>query len=119
MKQISRKVTKRTKKLTAKQRSKMVLDAICAERDRQDGFVETGVFPFNCSSSEVSDKEKLPILGEEFGEVCRAVYEREHQPRAGSTEECYRMCDERREHLRDELIQLAAVAKAWAESLTR
>lgn len=51
------------------------------------------------------------ILGEEFGEVCRAVWDlgqsRTPNPRLF------------RQQLRDELIQVAAVACSWVEVLDR
>lgn len=47
----------------------------------------------------VTDEERLPILGEEFGEVCRGLtYDN----------------NEGAEHLVEELEQLAAMAVSWA-----
>jgi hypothetical protein len=45
--------------------------------------------------------DRLAILGEEFGEVCRALTYDEGNP----------------EHLKKELIQVAAMALAWAANL--
>lgn len=73
-----------------------VLYEVAAERLRQDEKWERspGYWPGDLS-------EKLAVLGEEHGEVCRAVIEREGN-----------------ERLREELIQVAAVAVAWAETLS-
>ncbi len=73
-----------------------VLYEVAAERQRQDAQWERspGYWPGDLS-------EKLAVLGEEHGEVCRAVVEREGDSR-----------------LREELIQVAAVAVAWAETLS-
>lgn len=47
-----------------------------------------------------SDFEWLVILGEEFGEICKAIYE--HEPT---------------ERIHEEIIQTAAVAASWADTL--
>ena len=49
----------------------------------------------------LSDEAKLVVLVEEVGEVARAIHDREET-----------------DHLREELIQIAAVAVAWAETLS-
>lgn len=75
---------------------------VAEERERQEKLVAAGKFSFTCASPLATDHDKLPILGEEFGEVCKEL------------------CDHRpgyRRRLRTELIQVAAVATAWAESL--
>ena len=53
----------------------------------------------DCSSAGVVPSVKVAVLGEEYGEVARAVLD--HDP----------------ETLRAELVQVAAVAVAWLESL--
>jgi hypothetical protein len=83
----------------------LVLEEVRKERVRQEQLVMDGKFPFNCSDPERLNIEKFPVLGEEFGEVSKEVYELLIGP--GS-----------KENLRTELIQLAAVATAWAEALT-
>jgi hypothetical protein len=80
-----------------------VSSAVCAvavERQRQDELVADGSIPIDCTDPDVSDATKLLILAEEFGEVARAINDHEHIA-----------------ILREELIQTAAVAVAWAESL--
>lgn len=79
-----------------------VYDAIDAERDRQaakwGGRHPWGVG--DCSSLGVADTVKAAVLAEECGEVARAVL------------------DSDPESLRNELIQVAAVAVAWLESMS-
>ena len=53
----------------------------------------------DCSSSDVADIVKVAVLTEEVGEVARAVLEVDL------------------EHLRRELVQVAAVAVAWLEGM--
>jgi len=56
---------------------------------------------YSIDGSLITNRERLAALGEEFGEVCRALtYDRDH---AGN--------------LREELIDLANVAVTWAASL--
>lgn len=54
----------------------------------------------DCSSPHVPDPVKVAVLTEETGEVARAVLDGDH------------------DHLRIELVQVAAVAIAWLEGLT-
>lgn len=78
-----------------------VFDLILAERDRQT-LRWSGRHPWgegDCSSDGVPMIVKAVVLGEEVGEVHRAVLE-------GNVG-----------NLRDELVQVAAVAVAWLESL--
>lgn len=67
-----------------------LLAQVAAERVRQDRKWGTN-FPGRPQDKWVS------ILGEEFGEVCRAVLEKDHA------------------NLREELIQCAAVCLSWLE----
>jgi hypothetical protein len=74
-----------------------IFDAILTERDRQRGMWNrthdwgSG----DCSSSLLDEKVKLAVLLEEVGEVARALLE-------GHSDQ-----------MREELIQVAAVAVAW------
>ena len=72
---------------------------IDAERDQQalrwDGPHDWG--SGDCSSPDVADIVKAAVLSEETGEVARAVLDGKN--------------------LRTELVQVAAVAVAWLESL--
>ena len=79
--------------IPARRRLLALCNEVIEERDRQD-------------EKWGADRDNSPglwitILGEEFGEVCRAVLERD------------------RKNLREELIQVAAVALAMAEDLDR
>jgi hypothetical protein len=76
-----------------------ILTLVRAERARQNEHVASGRWRHTCADAAMDDYEKLAVLGEEFGEVARALLER--RPLA---------------NLRDELVQVAAVAVAWAES---
>jgi hypothetical protein len=76
--------------------------AIDAERTRQ-AQKWAGPHPWglgDCSSGAVDYIVKVAVLTEEVGEVARAVLDLEHTSR-----------------LRAELVQVAAVAVAWLESL--
>lgn len=78
-----------------------VIGAVDAERARQrtkwQGPHDWGFG--DCSSPGVQDSTKLAVLLEEVGEVARAYLERTP------------------EQLRTELVQVAAVAVAWLESM--
>lgn len=85
-----------------------VLRCVSVERDRQETLRREGRFPYTCASPEgLSHSDKLAVLAEEFGEVARHVTEGVIDPARIETYE-----------LRKELIEVAAVAVAWAESLT-
>jgi hypothetical protein len=78
-----------------------VFTAIMLERARQgrkwSGSHDWGVG--DCSGRGVAGEVKLAVLGEEFGEVARALL------------------DKKPAQLRKELVQVAAVAVAWLESI--
>ena len=76
-----------------------VLAMVGEERERQEELFKSGKFPWTCADRHVDNDRKLKVLGEEFGEVCRALCE----------------CDLK--NLKEELIQVAAVAVAWVEAL--
>ena len=72
------------------------------ERNRQLYKYEHGELAWICSSpyNEATWEMKLGLLGEEFGEVCRSIND-----------------NEGKERLIEELIQLAAVAVGFIESI--
>jgi NTP pyrophosphatase (non-canonical NTP hydrolase) len=76
------------------ERRESLFTAIAKERDRQDGKWG-GYDRFNAPHTFAT------ILGEEFGEVCKASLENDD------------------ENLVDELVQVAAVAVAWLEQIER
>jgi NTP pyrophosphatase (non-canonical NTP hydrolase) len=92
--------TPRTEKLNE------IFRAIDIERRLQDRYRDEGRFAYTCASPELSAIEKLTIVAEEFGEVAHEVNEGIGPNREVNVEK-----------LRKELIQTAAVAVAWVESL--
>jgi NTP pyrophosphatase (non-canonical NTP hydrolase) len=85
---VTHKVTKRAQ----------VFLAIAEERHRQEFLKSRGRFTHTCADSMPASM-KLAVLAEEFGEVARAVCERDYA------------------NLREELVQTAAVCTAWLESM--
>lgn len=89
-----------------------VVEAIYRERLRQEELKRSGKFKYTCAGHELTHAEKLAVLAEEFGEVAREVTEEVITRTTGRTDSV-----DRRAKIRAELIQVAAVAAAWAESL--
>lgn len=81
------------------ERIDVVLAAVELERQRQDRLLEDGKIEWNLADVTVGDGKKLVVIGEEYGEVCRAVL-------GGDSDNLYA-----------ELIQLAACVVAMAESV--
>ena len=105
-----------------------VLHEVAVERERQEQLKASGKFLWTCADNEVTlvtdngrsetvrkilDSEKLAVLSEEFGEAAREVTEeiiaKDRQDGALANQSLVK--------LRKELIQVAAVAVAWVESL--
>lgn len=84
-----------------------IFQAIDAERDRQEALRAAGRFAHTCASPNMADGDKLACLGEEFGEVAKALLQLHG---TGSTTDATM-------ELRKELIEVAAVAVAWVEAL--
>jgi NTP pyrophosphatase (non-canonical NTP hydrolase) len=80
-----------------------VLNCILEERERQEVLKAQGKFPHSCADN-VPPSFCLPILMEEVGEVAREI--NDHRDKGETL------------HLLEELIQVAAVAMAWAEGIT-
>jgi hypothetical protein len=77
-----------------------VFDDISEERVRQDALRDAGKFPWTYADvAPFPPSPGVGPLGEEFGEVCRAV------------------CEGDVANLREELIQLAACCVAWVEGI--
>lgn len=91
-------------------RTYAVLDAVAVERARQHALLQTGHIRIDCADPDVDIDRKLRVLTEELGEVAQAIDTLDH-----CTGPAAPLC---REELRAELIQVAAVAAAIAESLT-
>ena len=84
------------------------LDDVLLERIRQEKLKAEGRFAYTCADQEMHPCEKLAVLSEEVGEVARALLE------------LMRLAnDTHGMDLRAELIQVAAVAVAWVESIDR
>lgn len=84
---------------------KRVIHKITKERHRQESMIQSGKIFGDVKDPEEPEPLKLTILAEEFGEVANAVLESDRSNRSS------------REHMLTELIQVAAVACAWAEAL--
>lgn len=82
------------------------LTDIAAERVRQEQLRHEGRFPYTCAGEGLTPAEKLAVLAEEFGEVAREI---------SDARNCRTEPNPKR--LRAELVQVAAVAVAWVESL--
>jgi NTP pyrophosphatase (non-canonical NTP hydrolase) len=82
------------------------LTDVAAERVRQEQLRAQGRFPYTCAGDGLTPAEKLAVLAEEFGEVAREI---------SDARNCRTEPNPKR--LRAELVQVAAVAVAWVESL--
>lgn len=83
---------------------RVVIDAL-EERRRQHRLKAEGRFRHTCDDPALDDMNLYAILGEEVGEVGHEV------------NEAFDKEVERTPHLRDELIQVIAVAMAWVERI--
>lgn len=89
-----------------------VLVDVRAERERQEEIGAAkrlqGIEWRSCADPDMAggDDKRADVLGEEFGEVCRAVLEAGYGTRGAGDQA-----------LRSELVQVAAVAVAWAEAI--
>lgn len=88
-----------------------VLEEVYRERNRQQELKAKGKFKWTCDSPSQSDARKLTVLAEEFGEVSREVCDSMIADDKGEPGGMHLV------RLRKELIQVAAVAVAWAEAL--
>lgn len=95
-----------------------VLDEIAQERDRQRALLREGHITHDCADPAVSLDRKLRTATEELGEIAQGIDlidRAEISPNTEGREFCIKLL---RAQLREECIQLAAVATAIAESLT-
>jgi hypothetical protein len=92
-------------------RTREVMQQVLLERHNQDEMRDKGRFRYTCADDGLSDGDRLAILTEELGEVARAMQGQEH--RRLSLHEPVTSPSE----LRRELVQVAAIAIAWAERL--
>ena len=82
-----------------------VLNDVSRERLRQETLKAEGRFRRTCADRQMDDGDKLACLAEEFGEVAKAMLHNRMLVSDGGGD------------LRTELIHVAAVAVAWAESI--
>jgi hypothetical protein len=97
-----------------------VLSDVNSERSRQEELKKSGKFFWTCASPDVNDSDKLAVLAEEFGEVSKevvdAMIERGRYAKETLEQPPHRIAALKLA-LYKELVQVAAVAVAWAESL--
>lgn len=87
-----------------------ILALVAAERKRQDRLVADGELKWNCATHGLNPLELFLVVAEEYGEVAQALHNQLHNHGVNRA-------DARKTDLRTELIHLAAVAVAWAESI--
>jgi hypothetical protein len=90
-----------------------VLYEVYMERQRQEALKETGKFFWTCADPNQSGVRKLAVLGKEFGKITYEVAERMGLEDRHPGHEAQQLW------LYEALIQAAAVAVAWAESLAK
>jgi hypothetical protein len=105
------------------ERTGEVLRAVHHERRRQDALVAKGKFLWNCGDPKVPWSEKIAVLLEEVGEASHEVVEwMISRDKYAADPQLKTMPPHRelyfRNRLRTELVQIAAVCVAFAESLT-
>jgi 3-methyladenine DNA glycosylase AlkC len=106
----------------AMERTGEVLRAVHHERRRQDALVKQGKFSWNCGDPRVPWSEKIAVLLEEVGEASREVVEWMISRDKYAADPQLKVMPPHREkyfrdRLRTELVQIAAVCVAFAESL--
>lgn len=96
--------------------------AVQKERERQEELKKAGKFLWSCADNfvmvsgqerHITEAEKGVVLGEEFGEAMREVTD----AIIALDKQDFAQAESNLSSLRKELIQVAAVAVAWVESL--
>jgi NTP pyrophosphatase (non-canonical NTP hydrolase) len=97
------------------QRLKETLQAVALERVRQESLKKDGRFKWTCADAGLDEFQALAVLTEEVGEVARALMESSKltHDRPALLE------DDHRVRIMEELVQVAAVALAFAERYWR
>lgn len=107
-------------------RTEDVLIDIAVERARQEKLREAGKFRASCATvglNEMTDPDKLAVLGEELGEALEHVFTAIDLSKVfgrvarAVTEGIAGNVEYGRTELRKELVEVAAVAVAWIESI--
>lgn len=83
-----------------------IFSFIVAERGRQERLKAEGKFLYTCADPQMLSADKYVVLGEEFGELGRAILNMQ-----GLATDYKGSLDE----VEKELIQIAAVSVAWLE----
>ena len=101
-----------------------IIGEIVGELHRQEQLRAAGKFLWTCADPAISNVRKLAVLAEEFGEAAREVTEEmiEYDKSGRATSDIEGSVHDAnqaaaRGRLRQELIQVAAVAVGWAEAL--
>jgi hypothetical protein len=96
-----------------------VVNLIALERQRQENLFHGGAHHFSVASASVNHDRKLRVITEEIGEVAKEIdlLEAITKGQRESADSFSNRLKARREKLRKELVQVAAVAVAWLESL--
>jgi NTP pyrophosphatase (non-canonical NTP hydrolase) len=97
------------------ERTASMLELVAIERGRQRELLERDPDMQDCANPSTDDDVVLRVLAEEVGEVAAAIDLVKRSIRNADAEQCLLMC---LEHLREELVQVAAVAVAGAERVT-
>ena len=92
-----------------------IFKLINVERVRQEYLLLKGKHLFTCASQVADPKRKFRVLTEEVGEVAEAIDRLEYVE--GNINSRILVLQRAISHLMTELIQVAAVAVAWLESL--
>lgn len=98
-----------------KSQTAQMLDLVVVERIRQRELLAHDPARHDCASPSTDDDEVLRVLVEEVGEVAVAIDLVKRSLRKYEPAPCFLIC---LEHLREELVQVAAVAVAGAERAT-
>jgi hypothetical protein len=88
---------------------------ITTERRRQEKLKADGHFKYTCADLGMTTTEKVAVLGEEYGEVCKAALEVEKLAKRMS--DIHNTSPWKYDPLRQELIEVCAVAVAWLEAI--
>lgn len=94
-----------------------VMTLIWLERRRQMDLLRTGKHRYTCATAGIKPELKLCVLMEEVGEVARALDHLENFPGCKSSEDFKKKFTAAKEHVREELVHVAAVTVAWLEAL--
>lgn len=99
--------------MTEPERRVKIFEKISDERWQQERLKQKGRFRYTCADVGITHMECLVVLGEEYGESCRAVLNLLRLSNDAG------LGADRLAHLEKELIQVAAVSVAWLEKIDK